>query len=350
MFQPPFCPWRSCANHKSPAADFCIRHGSYVAKCRPRPIPRFRCRCCLRTFSRQTFRADYWDKKPHLNVPLFKNLASGVGFRRSAINIGLTPRCAELKARKIGRHVRRLNVNLQRRLPSWATLQFDELETYEGRRNTRPLTVPVLIESKSRAIIWAESAPIRPNGRMTKSRLTAIARDEERYGRRRDLSIRSIRRTLARAVPLVQGHSFLIVDTDKKSVYPALIREAFSGIKTFHRQTSSLIQRDVANPLFAINHSEAMMRDLSGRLRRESWLVSKKRRWLDVSLHIYIAYRNLVRRRFNRDSFSAGQMVGWLRRRLREEELLSWRQVFGRRSVHPLAKRSQSIESIQAAG
>ena len=92
------------------------------------------------------------------------------------------------------------------------------------------------------------------------------------------------------------------------------------------------------------------MRDLTGRLRRESWLVSKKQRWFDVSIHIFIAYRNLVRRRFNRDKFSAGQLAGWISRRLRLEELLSWRQCFGRRSIHPLARKEQSIESIQLKG
>ena len=43
------------------------------------------------------------------------------------------------------------------------------------------------------------------------------------------------------------------------------------------------------------------MRDLMGRLRRESWLVSKKRRYLDLGLQVHMAYRNLVRKRFNHD-------------------------------------------------
>ena len=350
MFHPPFCPRPLCINHKDPEPDFCTRFGSYVAQCRPRPVPRFRCRGCKRTFSRQTFRADYWDRKPHLNAPLFKSLASGVGLRQSARNLKLSLRCTELKARKIARHARNLNLNLQRELPSWASLQLDEIETYEGRRNTRPLTVPVLIETTSRTILWAESASIRPNGAMPKRRLAAIAADEERFGIRKDRSIRAIQRTLARAVPLVQGRESLAIDTDKKPVYAGLIRRAFQGIRIHHRKTSSRLERDVCNPLFPINQTEAMMRDLTGRLRRESWLVSKKQRWLDVALHIFIAYRNLVRRRFNTDEASAAQIAGWVRRRLRVEEVLSWRQIFGRRSIHPLARNQQSIEAVQAAG
>ena len=103
------------------------------------------------------------------------------------------------------------------------------------------------------------------------------------------------------------------------------------------------------NPLFAINHTEAMARDLSGRLRRESWLVSKQRRYLDIALHVFIAYRNLVRRRFNHDVASPAQVVGWLPRRLKVAEVLSGRQDHGPLSVHPLARRGESMADWRRA-
>lgn len=350
MFKPPFCPHRDCTNHKPADAKFYTRFGTYIALCRPRPVPRFRCKACKRTFSRQTFRADYWDQKPHLNVPLFELLSAGVGLRESARTLGLSLRATELKARKIARQARQLNLNLQDKLPKSSSLQFDELETYEGRRNTRPLTLPVLIEASSRVIIWAESATIRPRGKMTQRRLRAIAADEKRYGPRKDRSISAIRRTLARAVPLVQDQASLLIDTDKKMIYPSLIAQAFKGLRIIHRRTSSFLERDTDNPLFPINQTEAVMRDLTGRLRRESWLVSKRRRWLDVALHIFIAKRNLVRPRFNKDKSSPAQLVGWVKRRLTVGEVLSWRQCFGGRSMHPLSRKGRLIGAMQAAG
>jgi hypothetical protein len=74
-------------------------------------------------------------------------------------------RCTELKFRKIARHLRRLNLNLRGPLPEDSSFQLDEFESYEGRRNTRPLSIPVLIETKSRFLVWAEAAPIRPEAR-----------------------------------------------------------------------------------------------------------------------------------------------------------------------------------------
>jgi transposase-like protein len=343
MFQPPRCPHRRCAAHADPPPRFCKRHGSYAVLCRAHRVPRFRCKSCGRTFSRQTFRMDYHDHRPDLNARLFELLASGVGLRQCARNLGLSLRCTELKARKLGRHLRRLNLNLRGALSEGAGFQLDELETYEDRRNTRPLSVPVLIEKASRFIVWAESAPIRPSGRMSAARRAAIAAEERRYGPRRDFSRSSVRRTLRRGSELARELDEVPVDTDEKLSYPLLLHAAFGSRRLRHTRTNSKLARGTWNPLFAINHTEAMARDLMGRLRRESWLVSKRRRWLDIALHVFIAYRNYVRRRFNSDKESPAQTLGFAPRRMTLQELLSWRQDGGIRSIHPLAREAESV-------
>ena len=176
MFQPPRCPNRRCSQHLDPGPKFFARKGFYHPLCRSHRVPRFACKTCGKGFSRQTFRCDYRDHRPSLNASLFTLLASGVGLRHSARVLELSRHCTELKARKIGRHLRRLNLNLRGPLPASAKFQFDELETYEGRRNTRPLSVPVLIERDTRYMVWAESAPIRPRGRIS------VARARDRCG------------------------------------------------------------------------------------------------------------------------------------------------------------------------
>jgi len=337
MFQPPRCPYPNCPHHQRPTARFCLRFGSYSPRCRPHPVPRFRCHGCLRTFSRQTFRMDYRDHKPDLNPRLFQSLASGLGLRQSSRNLRLSLRCTELKFRKIARHLRRLNLNLRGPLPESSTFQLDEIETYEERRNTRPLSVPVLIETKSRFVVWAEAATIRPKGKRTPARQAAILEDELRFGLRRDRSRRALQRTLQKGAQLLGAMRSVVFETDKKSSYADLAARAFGRDRLVHRTTSSRLPRTTANPLFPINHTEAMLRDLSGRLRRESWLVSKRRRYLDLGLQIFIAYRNYVRRRFNFDRESPAEILGFVRRRMTETEVLSWRQDWGQASIHPLA-------------
>ena len=150
VFIPPRCPVPHCTAHSDPHAferDFYARHGSYQPKCRPHRVPRFRCKQCGKTFSRQTFRMDYCDNKPFLNATLFKLLASGLGLRQSARIMGLSRRCTELKARKISRHLGRLNRNLTDQFHDGCEFMLDEMETFEGERAVLPVTVPVLIET-----------------------------------------------------------------------------------------------------------------------------------------------------------------------------------------------------------
>jgi hypothetical protein len=224
---------------------------------------------------------------------------------------------------------------------------MDELETYEERRNSRPLSVPVLIERKTRFIVWAEAATIRPRGKMTAARLRAVEEDERRFGKRRDQSLNALRRALSRGRDLASALTRVTLETDKKTVYERLAKAAFGEDRLSHRRTSSRLPRTEANPLFPINHTEAMARDLVGRLRRESWLVSKLRRYLDLGLQIFMAYRNYVRLRFNYDEESPAELLGFAPRRFRETDLLGWRQDWGPSSIHPLAPAAESIEEVR---
>ena len=165
MFTPPYCPNPTCRQHSDPEPRFFRHHGSFLPKCRRHPVPRFRCGTCRRTFSRQTFRLDYRDHRPDLNRPLFLLLSSGVGLRQSSRVLGLSLTCTQLKFRKIARHLRRLNCNLRRPLPSGSTYQLDELETFEGQRNTRPLGVPILILGGQVKSGQSRSGQNRPVGR-----------------------------------------------------------------------------------------------------------------------------------------------------------------------------------------
>ncbi len=273
----------------------------------------------------------------------------GVGIRMCSRRLGLSLHCTELKIRKMSRHLRQLNLNLRGPIDRDVSLQFDELETFEGRRNTRPLSVPILLEADSRYCIWAESATIRPRGTMTAKRLKTLADEEYRLGRRKDRSRRAIRRTLARGRDLIPEQSRITLYTDEKRTYPGLARAAFGQRKLTHLKTNSKLARTTSNPLFPINHEDARLRDMSGRLRRQSWLVSKKRRFLDLALHMHMAFRNLVRSRFNSDEESPAQLLGFVPRRLTIGEALSWKQCWGKRSIHPLSPRGRSVRQYEAA-
>ena len=329
LFHPPFCPYRSCSAHLKPPTNHYSRHGQYHPKCRSRSVPRFRCKSCNRTYSRQTFRLSFRDHKPHLNLELLQLLTSGVGLRQSSRVLKLSRRCLELKARTLGAHFEHLNRNLRGPLKDNACLQMDEIETYEEKRRERPVTFPIIIETKSRFIIWGESGTLSPRGRMNITRREAIEADSMAFGPRRDESKETVRSTLSKAASMVEVLKNVTVQTDEKSTYPSLLREAFGGDRLVHQTTSSQRERTIQNPLFPINQTEAIARDLLGRLRRESWLVSKKRGFLDQAFQMLMAWKNYVRPRFNRDKDTPAMIAGLVRRKLRPGELVGWRQDFG---------------------
>jgi transposase-like protein len=353
MFQPPRCPYPECPRHADPRENFCHAHGSYRARCRPRPIPRFRCRTCRRTFSRQTFRADYHDKKPHLNPRVVEFLNAGVGLRKSARILDITRKNFVHKWRKIARNARRLDLNLKSRAartdlanpdPSVFELDFDELETYETRRNTRPLSVPAMIEDRTRLILGAIAAPIRPKGTMTKQRLAAIEAEDARFGPRKDRSPLACRSVFRSAAKLRPGARRVRMKSDEKHSYPGYFEEAFPHCEREHSTTSSKAPRGVGTPLFAINLTEAILRDHMGRVRRDSWLTSKLRTYLNLHLAFYIAWKNWVLPRFNRDVHAPGVLAGITPRNLTMGEFLGWRQDWGKRSPCPFSGGRKAME------
>ncbi|MEM9802679.1 MAG: hypothetical protein AAGA20_20300, partial [Planctomycetota bacterium] len=331
---------------------FYVHHGSYKARVHTAPIPRYRCRGCRRTFSRQTFRLSYRDRKPHLNARVAWALASGLWFRKTARDVGMTRNNLEKKARKHFRHLHRLNRNLLRRGPLLPrdpvdgplTFQFDEFESYETRRNTRPVTIATAIEKDSRFMIAAIVAPIRPHGRMTKQRLAAIAEDEARFGRRQHLSRLACLIALRRAATFRPEETDVALETDEKPSYAEIAKAAFHGKKLVHSTTPGRAPRGAGTRLFPINQAEAKGRMHLGRIQREMPYGTKWRRYLSRHLELHVAWRNWVRPRFYRDDAKTpAEFAGYAERPMAKSELLGWRQDWGAMSPCPFGHGGRTV-------
>lgn len=341
-FHPPRCPHPDCVEHAQPSPRFFDRWGSYQPKCRTEPVPRFRCRSCGRTFSLQTFRPDYRDRRPDANEPLLCFSSSGVGMRQIGRQLGLSVFGVQYKTRKLARHLGRLHDQVVQRLPAGRRFVFDEEETFESA-STRPLTVPLAVECDSWLIVSWEVGPIRRLARAGSRRRRRQERDEQRRGRREDESRRCVAdllRDLGRRVP--EGSMTIV--TDKKPAYVPLVREVL-GERAEHQRFSGKAPRTKWNALFPINTTIAMSRDNCGRLRRKSWLVSKTAEGLRLQMAIWAVYRNFVRRRFNRDPSDRcpGAVLGLVPRSLRWGEILRWRQDWGALSPSPLCPAGREL-------
>lgn len=335
-FVPPFCPNQDCERHLEPRPRFCVGHGYYQPRCRAAPVPRYRCRDCRCTFSVQTFRQDYRDRRPEVNERLFEQLVSGIGYRQSARLLKMGVNSVQWKARKLARYAGQLHDNLCRKLPAGRTFVLDEEETYE-HASIRTLTMPVLIEKDTWFVVATAVGSTRrlaPAG--TKRRAWQDHEEQKRNAPRPDESRECVTKVLQRLDSQLDGAS-LVLRSDQKSSYVTVAKEVF-GDRVQHERTSGSDPRTIRNPLFPINTTLAMTRDNCGRLRRQSWLVTKKGDCLQLQMHQFVVYRNYIRKRFNRDKEPKSPAVHLqlLPRSLSFQEAIRWRQHWGVRSIHPL--------------
>ena len=335
-FVPPFCPNVGCKQHAAPQPRFFRHHGYYVAACRDQPVPRYRCVHCGKTFSTQTFRQDYRDRRPEVNEDLSKYLISGVGYRQSARLLKMGVHAVQWKARKLARHAGFLHRNLCRKLPSGRTFLLDEEETYEGA-SIRTLTMPVLMERDTWFVVATAVGSTRRLAAAGTARRRWQDKEEQKHGPRPDQSRECVSAVMKSLDGCLDGGS-LVLRSDEKSSYPTVAKEIF-GERVKHEQTSGRNPRTVFNPLFPINTTLAMTRDNCGRLRRKSWLVTKKGVRLQLHMQQFVVYRNYVRKRFNRDKEPKSPAVHLelIPRSLTLADAIRWRQHWGLLSIHPLS-------------
>jgi hypothetical protein len=290
-------------------------------------VPRFRCRACGRTFSRQTFRADFRQKKPHINAAFLRLMVACVGLRQAAQVLQVARRTVEHRFAWLSRHASHWHANRLRSASLAGPFQLDEMESFEANRY-QPVTVPILIDRKSLFIVATEVGPLRRKGRLTSEQKRRRAAHELRHGRRPSHSRPAVRAVLDRLNNAVEPERPVVLESDFKPLYGNLGRRIFPGRFVWRRYSASA-RRDRTNPLFPINHTNARLRHFLARLRRRTWCVSKRRHGLRAHLWIAALWSNYVRGITNRSRTTAAQAVGLVRRAYRPEEVLAWRQDWG---------------------
>lgn len=291
-FVPPSCPRQDCAASRPSPTFRYRRRGTYRRRCDGRNVPRFLCLTCRRSFSLQTFRVDYRWKKPALDLLLLKDFVSKVTLRQSARTFGVTRATVERRLDRFGLHARLFHEARMAGKELAGNFQLDEAETFEEDRRKKPLTLPVLIERSSFFLVHVEVASLP--ARTTSTKRKPARAESSSSSRRRSGSRSAVKRCFEALASHRTVGKRLFVQTDCKTSYPPLLREVF-GKEFVHERTISTKKRDSRNPLFAVNHTLAMLRDGLSRLVRRSWAHAKRARRLERALWVYLLWRNYVR-------------------------------------------------------
>ena len=326
-FSPPHCPRGGCPSF--PAGPFRYRRkGYFVRACDGRVVQRFLCLECHRGFSTQTFRLDHRLRRPELTRALLLHFVSKVTHRQSARTIGCARRTIDHRLRLVGRHCRLLHGDLLERAAARGGIsgrfQLDELETYEHSRRLAPVTMPVLIERCSFFVLDLRAATLPARGSLSPADRRRRDLRAGVHGTRRSGSTRAVEGSFS-VLERVHAKGAVFVDTDRKRSYRSILARTF-GERVCHGCHSSRIRRDRRNPLFAINHTLAMLRDGISRLVRRTWAGAKLCARLCDHAWIWTAWRNYVRAITNRaPKITPGMVAGVVRRKLDPAKLVAWK-------------------------
>lgn len=279
-------------------------------------MQRYLCLTCKLTFSAQSFRVNYRLRKPELDGPIFDAFVSKVTHRQTARILRTRRSTVERRLRRFGIQCREFHrVRFARGLID-GVFQLDEAETFETDRLRKPVTVPVLIERDSRFFVHIETAPLP--ARVSRG-------SDAKASPRKSGSRAAVKRCFERLNAHLVEHARPRVQTDCKPTYPSILNDVFGKGRCRHQRTISTLKRDTQNPLFAINHTLAMLRDGLSRLVRRTWAHAKLRERLDLHLWIYVAWRNYVRGVSNKRAMETPAMaVGIEDGRWTRDGILDW--------------------------
>lgn len=265
------------------------KSGFYSKKCGRSPrIQRYFCHSCKKSFSNQTATLTFRDQKPHVYSHVFRLACSSMSQRRMAELLNLHRDTVARKIKKLAREARR-QTQMTRPSIKAEHVIFDEMETFEHSK-CKPLTIAVAVDEKSRRILSLDVAQMSPKGH-----LVEIAR--KRYGRRPDRRKFALRKMVIAIKESSPGLKTL--KSDESPRYAPLVKRHFPKIhyQQFKGRRGCVVGQGELkaggrDPLFALNHTCAMVRDNLKRLSRRTWCTTKKPERLQDLLDLYQWFHN----------------------------------------------------------
>jgi len=167
---------------------------------------------------------------------------------------------------------------------------FDEMETFEHTK-FKPLSIALAV-SNERFILSTQVAPMPAKGLL-------VVKALKKYGYRRDQRPRALKRMFEELSPLVEERARF--KSDECPRYPAPLKKAFPH--SVHETTKGgraavvgqgELKKLAWDPIFALNHTAAMLRANLNRLFRRTWCTTKTVQGLNDHLALYTAYHNTV--------------------------------------------------------
>ena len=329
---PPHCPNPNCRHFNGSSPDWPYkRKGFFLRQTTPGRIQRFTCLACGRHFSTQTFSTSYWQKRPEVLSRIVMMVVGCMANRQMARALACSPNTIAHQAARLGRHCLLLQARELQRIGALDEIAIDGIETFEWSQYF-PFHHNVAVHVSSGYFLYHTDSPLRRKGRMRTRQRARRALLEQAFGKAPPRAVEDGVRELLRAV--TSERRVPIIRSDDHRAYPRAIRSL--GRSVIHRITSSKCRRDQRNPLWEINLLDLMIRHSTAAHKRETIAWAKRRQASIEKLTIFQAWRNYMKKRWEKGArVTSAMLLGLANRPWRARDLLARRLFFEKVSVSP---------------
>ena len=333
-FTPPHCPWPACPDHVGNRRRF-QRNGWYRTLGSPKRIPRFRCKTCGGTCSRQTFSTSYYAKRKDLPPLIASGLVAGSAHRQLARSFHCSKTTVTRLAERLGRHAILFHAQCMKDLAITEPIVHDHFEGFIGRQD-HALGIGTAVGAWSWFVYDVDPAQHRGSGRRPDRRPVELALPNRPY-------VESIRRTfqaLLSKVPapmrlecIGDGRVDYIAARARPELKDRVRLRAYPNPKRGPKGTPrspEAIERDHA--MFPIDSLHQFVRHSSSEHRRETISFGRRLESIVGRAYLMAVWKNFVKGRSERrpDRTTPAMWLGLTDTRWRWERILA-RRLFRRR-------------------
>lgn len=226
---------------------------------------------------------------------VFLLLVSGVSQRRISRSFGANYKTVVRKLLFLADQARMTRLEYLEYIRNSGTpierIVFDEMESFE-RSKCLPLSIPLVVEADSRRIL-----SFRVTQMPAKGPLAAIS--VKKYGFREDLRPQAANELFSEIRDAISRKAEIATDQNPK--YPSWLKPHFTEAKHISfkgRRGCAVGQGELKkigfDPLFALNHTCAMLRANVNRLFRKTWNTTKRPDRLAAHIELYALFHNTV--------------------------------------------------------
>jgi IS1 family transposase len=210
--------------------------------------------------------------------------------RATALILGVKQKAIAIRLKRFAM-VARKHITKTREQEDFNEVFFDEMETFEHTK-CKPVTIPLAVNPANRKILALGVGSIPAKGHLVEIAM-------KKYGPRQCQRKEKLSEMLSSIASI--SDKKIKFTTDESPFYPKLIKEIFPDAthESFKGRRGCVVGQGELkagghDPLFALNHTCAMLRDNVKRLARRTWCTTKKIYMLENILYIYAMFHNLV--------------------------------------------------------